>query len=268
MSVYSYDLKNMKAVKIKKIADLPDGGGHVTRTLLFMPGTDEDRLLVSVGSSCNVCNEEDWRRAKILVIPAGGGKLDPFASGLRNAVFMAVHPETKKVWATEMGRDFLGDNLPPDEIDIIEEGRNYGWPFCFGQNVHDSRFDPDNAVQCRIPDSWPSHIDIPAHSAPLGLAFFPARGWPERFRDDLLVAYHGSWNRSVPTGYKIVRYRLDSSGKYLGVEDFVSGWLTKDGSALGRPVDILIRTDGTIFVSDDKTGVIYRLSFRKPAEGG
>jgi len=112
---------------------------------------------------------------------------------------------------------------------------------------------------CREPETYPSYIDIPAHSAPLGLSFFPEEGWPAGFRNNLLVAYHGSWNRSVPTGYKIVRYRLDSSGNFLGVEDFVSGWLTKNGTALGRPVDIMIRPGGVIFVSDDKAGVIYRI---------
>lgn len=262
VNVYSYYGSHLKAVKEKKIADLPDGGGHVTRTLLFMPAPEGDRLLISVGSSCNVCREDDWRRAKILVVPAGGGRLRPFASGLRNAVFMAVNPETGKIWATEMGRDFLGDNLPPDEINIIEEGRNYGWPFCFGKNIHDSHFDPNDTVRCARPETYPAYIDIPAHSAPLGLAFFPAKGWPEEYRNDLLVAYHGSWNRSVPTGYKIVRYRFDDEGRYLGVEDFVSGWLTKGGRVLGRPVDILIRPDGRIFISDDKAGVIYLLRRR------
>lgn len=265
VNAYAYDRKKMKALKVKKIADLPDGGGHVTRTLLFMPDPEGDRLLISVGSSCNACNEDDWRRAKILMVPAGGGKLRPFASGLRNSVFMAIAPETKKIWATEMGRDFLGDNLPPDEINIIDKGRNYGWPFCFGKNVHDSQFDPRHTLKCRIPETYPSYIDIPAHSAPLGLAFFTAKGWPEEFKNDLLVAYHGSWNRSVPTGYKIARYRFDNRGRYLGVEDFVSGWLTKGGDALGRPVDIMIRPDGTILVSDDKAGVIYRLSMQEQA---
>jgi len=258
VNVYSYDRKKVKAVKQKKIADLPGGGGHVTRTLLFLPKQDDDRLLISVGSSCNVCIEDDWRRAKILVVPASGGELTTFASGLRNAVFMTIHPKTKKIWATEMGRDLLGDDLPPDEINIIQEGRDYGWPFCYGKNVHDRNFDPVSTRNCGKPETFPSHIDIPAHSAPLGLSFFPEEGWPAEFSGDLLVAYHGSWNRSIPTGYKIVHYRLDDEGRYLGAEDFVSGWLAKDG-ALGRPADIMVRTDGTIFVSDDKAGVIYRI---------
>jgi glucose/arabinose dehydrogenase len=265
VNAYYYDLKTMKAVKQKKIADLPSGGGHSTRTLLFMPRPEDDQLLISVGSSCNVCTEEDWRRAKVLVVSAGGGVLRTFASGLRNPVFMAIHPETKKVWATEMGRDMLGDDLPPDEINILARGRNYGWPFCYGKNVHDDKFDPSMKKSCREPETYPSHINIPAHSAPLGLSFFPEDGWPTGFRNNLLVAYHGSWNRSVPTGYKIVRYRLDGSGNFLRVDDFLSGWLTKDGTALGRPVDIMIRPGGTIFVSDDKAGVIYRIT-RKSEE--
>jgi glucose/arabinose dehydrogenase len=256
----SYDRKALKAEKLKKIAELPAGGGHATRTLLFLSGSPEDRLLISVGSSCNVCLEDDWRRAKILSTTADGRSLTIFASGLRNSVFMAVHPRTKEVWATEMGRDLLGDNLPPDEINIIKQGRAYGGPFCYGKNVHDSDFDRDGSHPCKEPESFPSHIDIPAHSAPLGLAFFPREGWPAEFRDDLLVAYHGSWNRSIPTGYKIVRFRLDDIGRVDGVEDFMSGWLTKDGTALGRPVDILILPDETIFVSDDKAGVIYRIT--------
>jgi glucose/arabinose dehydrogenase len=260
VNVYSYDRKGMKAVKEKKIADLPAGGNHVTRTLLFLPEPNDDKLLISVGSSCNVCVEKDWRRTKILVVPAEGGGLETFASGLRNAVFMAVHPETKKVWATEMGRDFLGDDLPPDEINIIEQGMDYGWPYCYGKNIHDRDFDPEKTRVCREPQTVPSHIDIPAHSAPLGLAFFPVKGWPEEFHRDLLVAFHGSWNRSVPTGYKIVRYRLDREGRYQGVEDFASGWLTKGGQALGRPADVLITEEGSIFVSDDKAGVIYRIA--------
>lgn len=260
VKVCSYDKKKLKAAAEKKIADLPTGGFHVTRTLLFLPKPNDDTLLISVGSSCNACSERDWRRAKILSVPAEGGDVSVFASGLRNAVFMTVHPKTKKVWVTEMGRDLLGDDMPPDEINIVEQGGNYGWPYCYGRNVHDDEFDPRRTHQCKEPETVPSVVDIPAHSAPLGLAFFPDKGWAAEFSNDLIVAYHGSWNRSTPTGYKIVRYRLDKTGKYMGKEDFVSGWLTEGNTALGRPVDILIKPDGTIFVSDDKAGVIYRIA--------
>jgi glucose/arabinose dehydrogenase len=261
LSVYDYDPQSRKAANKRKIADLPDHGGHWTRTLLFFP--DGNRLLISVGSSCNVCLEKDWRNATILVADQDGKNLKIYAKGLRNAVFMARHPATGQVWATEMGRDYLGDNLPPDEIDIIQEGKDYGWPWCYGKQVHDDNFDSAGTKKAFCRETVPSYIDIPAHSAPLGLAFVPATpAWPREYHHNMLVAYHGSWNRTIPTGYKVVRFKLDEQGNYLGVEDFITGWLTPDG-ALGRPVDILIRPDGVMYISDDKAGVVYRVTLVK-----
>ena len=156
-----------------------------------------------------------------------------------------------------MGRDYLGDDLPPDEINLILEGRDYGWPYCYGKRVHDDQFDPSGAHREFCAATIPSFIDVPAHSAPLGLAFFPA-AWPQEFRYNLLVAYHGSWNRTEPTGYKVVRYKLDNAGNPVDAEDFITGWLTPAG-ALGRPVDILITPEGIIYISDDKAGVVYRV---------
>lgn len=260
ISVYTYDPKTLQAEFQKKLVDLPGGGGHFTRTLLFLPPPDDQQLLISVGSSCNVCEETDERRAHVLVYDTQTGSLTNFASGLRNAVFLAVHPQTHQVWATEMGRDQLGDDLPPDEINILREGRHYGWPYCYGKQIPDQTFlsgTETTADFCGTTES--SYFDLPAHSAPLGLAFFPQTGWPEEYRNDLLVAYHGSWNRTVPTGYKLVRFHLNNQGVLQGQEDFVTGWLTQDNLALGRPVDILIR-DGSIFISDDKAGIIYRLT--------
>lgn len=279
VATYEYNTETLKATNKKKIIDLPDGGNHYTRTIMFMPFPNEDRLLISVGSSCNVCNEKDWRRAKILSANYDGSDLKEFAKGLRNSVFMAIHPVNGEIWATDMGRDLLGNDLPPDEINIVKEGGNYGWPVCYGKNIHDTNFDKNTYIRdpCMEPFETPSHIDIPAHSAPLGLAFFPEEGWPQEYWHNALVAYHGSWNRTEPTGYKLVRYRLDEQGKYLGDgstsspqgEDFISGWftpsvvegLTQDG-ALGRPVDMIIHPGGTIFISDDKAGVIYKVLWR------
>ncbi|MFZ5449767.1 MAG: PQQ-dependent sugar dehydrogenase [Thermodesulfobacteriota bacterium] len=260
VAVYDYDPEHLKAANKKKIIDLPPGGRHFTRTLLFLPPPQEYRLLISVGSSCDVCEEKDWRYSKILALDVRDGSLATFASGLRNSVFMALHPLSKHLWATEMGRDFLGDDLPPDEINLIMEGANYGWPWCYGKRIHDGQFDPSGSHREFCKDTIPSFIDMPAHSAPLGLAFFP-KSWPQEFRYNLLVAYHGSWNRSEPTGYKVVRYKLDTAGNYLGCEDFITGWLTPAG-ALGRPVDILIKDDGEIFISDDKAGVVYRVAYK------
>lgn len=265
VAVYNYDPTALKAINKKKIIDLPAGGEHITRTIMFLPPPKDSRLLISVGSSMNVGYESDWRRAKILVADADGGGLRSYASGLRNSVFMAVYPGTGQVWATEMGRDYLGDNLPPDEINIIEDGKDYGWPTCYGKNVHDTSFDTKTYPAGVDPSAGktPAYIDIPAHSAPLGLDFFGGKGWPTGYEHDMLVAYHGSWNRTVPTGYKIVRYRLDSGGGVLGVEDFITGWLQPDGSVLGRPVGGSIKDNGVLYISDDKAGVIYRVTASK-----
>jgi len=246
--IYDYDNINAKATNPQKIIDLPSGGGHFTRTLLITP---DEKLLISVGSSCNVCHEENSHRAKILMADLDGKNIKEFARGLRNSVFMAIHPVDGGIWATEMGRDNLGDNLPPDEVNIIEQGKNYGWPNCFGKNIHDAEFDKNTYIRnpCMEPFETASHMDIPAHSAPLGLAFIPEEGWPEEYWFDLLVAYHGSWNRSEPTGYKIVR----------NGEDFITGWI-KDGEVWGRPVDILVQPGGTAYISDDKAGMIYKIS--------
>ena len=174
---------------------------------------------------------------------------------------MAVHPLSKHVWATEMGRDYLGDNLPPDEINLILEGRHYGWPYCYGKRVHDDKFDPNGEP----PGILPGHHSVvyrrPGALRPPGLAFFPPE-WPQDFRHDLLVALHGSWNRAEPTGYKVVRYKLDAAGNFIDVEDFITGWLTPAG-ALGRPVDILMTDDGVIYISDDQAGVVYRVVYGK-----
>jgi glucose/arabinose dehydrogenase len=262
VSAFDYDPERLTATSEQKIADLPPGGRHFTRSLKFLPGPRDRRLLIAVGSSCDTCEEQDPRRAKILAVdPDGGGDPETFASGLRNSGFMAVHPRSQHVWATEMGRDDLGDNWPPDEINIILEGSHYGWPYCYGKRLHDDKSDPTGEHREFCRDTMPSFIDVPAHSAPLGLAFFPAE-WPREFRYDLLVAYHGSANRPEPTGGKVVRYKLDAAGNFVDVEDFITGWLTPNG-VLGRPVDILIKDDGVIFISDDHAGVVYRLVYKK-----
>jgi glucose/arabinose dehydrogenase len=251
---------------LELLVELPSGGRHDTRTMAV---DSEGVLLISIGSSCDTCFEEDARQGSIqaLVPSEDGWVLEPYAAGLRNAVFMTQHPETKAVWATEMGRDFLGDDLPPDEVNVIARGQDYGWPICYGQNIHDIVFDERTYLIDPCHDKTPARIDLTAHVAPLGLAFIPTDStWPEEYWGDLLVAYHGSWNRSEPVGYKIVRFDLDSQGSVLGQEDFISGWLTEDDLALGRPVDILVTADGSVYISDDKAGVVYRATYTGPAE--
>lgn len=257
VAVYDYDDSKSQAINGKKLTDLPTGGFHTTRSLLLVG----DILYVAVGSSCNVCREDDAQRASVLAIDLKTNKVRSFAKGLRNSVFLTANPVDGKIWATDMGRDLLGDDLPPDEINILEEGKNYGWPICYGQNIHDTDFDKNTYFRnpCQVPFETPSHIDIPAHSAPLGLAFIPKEGWPSNYQGDLLVAYHGSWNSSEPTGYKIVKYDLDENGKVLGVEDFLTGFLDEQNNLYGRPVDMFAEPSGALFVSDDKAGVVYKI---------
>lgn len=267
VKVFTYDTAKAVATAPQKILDLPNGGNHTSRTLHILNTANGPRLLVAIGSSCNVCNEQDERRAAIWSSNLDGSDFKPYATGLRNSVFMAENPQTGELWATDMGRDLLGDNTPPDEVNIITEGKSYGWPICYSKNIHDTDFDKNQYIRDPCTDKQAPRIELQAHSAPLGLAFIPANddhynaAWPEEFRGDLLVAYHGSWNRSVPTGYKIVRYELNAAGKVTGTSDFLTGFLASDNkTALGRPVDILANPGQGLFVSDDKAGVIYKIA--------
>lgn len=256
VAMYDYNPDTKKASNKKKLFDLPGGGNHFSRTIGFSP---DGKLYISVGSSCNVCNEKDWRRAGILVANADGTGLRQYASGLRNSVFFVWHPGTKEMWATDMGRDLLGDNTPPEEVNIVRDGGFYGWPLCYNNRVQDRAFDSSDEAAKKCEGSIVPHITFQAHSAPLGLAFIPD-SWPDEYRGDLLVSYHGSWNRSTPTGYKVARFALDKQLTSIGESDFLSGFLEGSG-ALGRPVDLLFDSKGALFVSDDKAGVIYRVWF-------
>ena len=233
-------------------------GQHSSRTIAFLP---DGRLLISAGSTCNVCEEEDPRRAAITVYdsPVGQDQLTGeqiYASGLRNAVGLTIHPETGQLWVTNNGRDLLGDDLPPETVYSVTEGGDYGWPSCHSGTVVDPEFGFDGA--CAV--AGKPVVTIQAHSAPLGLTFYTGDAFPAEYQGDLFVALHGSWNRSVPTGYKIVRVPLDGSIATGPVEDFATGWLNEaDYSSNGRPVGVTVGADGALYVSDDKGGYIYRI---------
>lgn len=251
------DLSKKHGEPITKIADLPSqGGGHFTRTLEFGP---DGRLYVSIGSSCNVCEESDPRRAAIYSMNKDGSDFKLFAKGLRNTVFFTWHPKTGKMWGTDMGRDLLGDDLPPEEINIIEESKDYGWPICYGNKVHDTDFDKKQYFRDPCEDTVAAHVEMPAHSAPLGLAFIPKDFGRADWEDDLIVAFHGSWNRTEPTGYKLVRVKLDDNGNFEGMEDFITGWL-QGNTSYGRPVDVVFHGED-LYVSDDKAGMVYKIIY-------
>ena len=233
------------------VPDLPKGSGHWTRTIAFGP---DGKLYVSVGSSCNVCGETDPRRAAVLQFSPDGSGGRVFARGIRNAVGIAFHPQKGELWATNNGRDWLGDDFPPETILIVKDGAHYGWPHCNGQRIPDPDFGrPDFCKAVALPTA-----EIQAHSAPLGLTFYTGETFPAEYRGDLFVALHGSWNRSVPTGYKVVRIPM-RDGKPGTPQDFAAGWL-QGGRAWGRPVDVITGRDGAMYVSDDRAGTIYRIS--------
>jgi len=236
------------------VADLPAGGQHFTRTIGFGP---DGALYVSVGSSCNVCQESDRRRAAILRFKDSNSKAELHATGLRNAVGFAWHPATKEMWATDNGRDWLGDELPPEELDLVRSGDDHGWPYCYGQRVPD----PDLGSRERCAATQPATFEMPAHSAPLGLEFYTGAQFPEEYRGDLFIAFHGSWNRSVPTGYKVVRVRF-KDGRPVAMEDFVDVWF-QGGRVQHRPVDVKTGPDGALYVSDDRGGAIFRVTYSK-----
>lgn len=231
------------------VPNLPAGGNHISRSLAFGP---DQMLYVSVGSSCNVC-VDDERRAAILRYTKDGEKEEIYASGLRNSVGLAFSPEDGRLYATDNGRDFLGDDEPPDEVNIIKKGANYGWPACFG----DKRTDPDlKPSESYCAGTEAPYIKLQAHSAPLGLSFLSAKNTPPEYKGSVLMAMHGSWNRSVPTGYKVARARQTPTGE-LVADDFASGWL-QGSEVWGRPVDVIQDADGAVFVSDDQAGAVYR----------
>ena len=251
---FRYDTATRKATEGRVlVADLPTGGNHWTRTVVF--GRDGG-MFVSIGSSCNVCEERDRRRAAIVRYNADGSGETLFATGLRNAVGLAVHPATGALWATVNERDWRGDDLPPDYVTVVERGRFYGWPPCFasgGKVVPDPdvKSGADRCASMTLPT-----LEIQAHSAPIGLAFSTGRQISADYHGNLFVAYRGSWNRSVPTGYKVVRIPF-TDGKPGRPEDFATSWI--NGGLPGRPTDVLVAPDGALFISAE---AIYRVTYR------
>lgn len=236
-------------------ASLPDGGNHWTRTARVGP---DGFLYVSVGSSCNVCEEGDPRRAAMLRFPAAGGEGVIYASGLRNSVGFDWHPTTGALYATDNGRDLLGDDFPPCELNRIEEGGFYGWPYLNGPGISDPDFGG------RAPEKEARAIDpahsFQAHNAPLGITFVRSQKADASLRGAALVALHGSWNRTSKDGYKVVSLHWGAQGE-IEERDFLSGFEIDD-DVIGRPVDVAEGPDGAFYVSDDYAGTIYRVAPR------
>lgn len=240
------------------VKDLPGGGynQHWTRDVIFSP--DGKKMYITVGSQTNV-GEEEEKRAAILEYNPDGTGYRVYASGLRNPVGVAWNPITKRLWSTCNERDGLGDGLVPDFVTEVKEGAFYGWPWYYMGKHHDPRMPEQPALRERMIDP---DVLFEAHVAALGLLFYTGNQFPEKYRNCAYVAHHGSWNRANRTGYAIVRIALDTKGKPTGgYEDFVSGWALPDGRVWGRPVGLVVLQDGSMLITDDGAGRVWRVHY-------
>jgi len=242
-ALYEVALDGLREADRRTVVDDLPTGGHSTKTVAILP---DGEILLSIGSSCNVCDEEDPRRASVQVVTADG--LRPYMTGLRNAVGVWVDPVTGRAWATNMGRDLMGDDLPPEALYELIDGADAGWPRCHAGTIRDPDLGTDSGAcdGVAVPAST-----FPAHAAPLALV-----GW----RDHLVVALHGSWNRSVKVGYAV--WWLPWDGAPAGEpEPFATGFLPVGATdAQGRPAGLAVGLDSALYVSDDKAGYIYRVT--------
>jgi glucose/arabinose dehydrogenase len=266
-------LENPRAEVLVK--GLPDGGQHANRMLRFGP---DGAMYVSVGSSCNDCAEDNQlERATLIRYSADGRQRAVIANGLRNTIGYDWHPATHALWGMDHGSDFRGETLPPEELNLIEPGRNYGWPICYAERQVDEMTlalpermalrpgerEPIGRPMTRedyCARTEPSRLTLPAHSAPMAMRFYRGGEFPAAYRHGAFVALHGSWNRRVPVGYAVAHVRFDAAGQPMGVEDFVTGFIDARSSAVyGRPAGIAVARDGALLVSDDLNGAIYRI---------
>jgi glucose/arabinose dehydrogenase len=234
---------------------LPPGGRHFTRTLDFGP---DGKLYVSIGSTCDACEEKDERYGTICRLNTNGTAFEIYARGLRNAVGIRFRPGTSQLWASGNGRDYLGDDLPPEGFYLVEPAKHYGWPYSYSLNGKTVP-DPDLGKK-GIRQTGQPVFEYQAHTAPLGINFYTGQAFPAKFKEGLFVCFHGSWNRSIPVGYKVVFFPLAKnklSGKPV---DFLWGFL-QGPERVGRPVDVINGARGELFVSDDYAGRIFKVVY-------
>lgn len=231
--------------------ELPSKRHHGWRYIGFGP---DDKLYISIGAPCNVCKEYGF--ARIIRMNADGSGLEVYAEGVRNSVGLAWHPQTGDLWFTDNGRDMLGDDLPPDELNhATTQGQNFGFPYCHAGELLDPEFGRGkDCADYRAPAQ-----KLGPHVASLGLEFYTGDMFPAEYHGQIFIAEHGSWNRSKKTGYRVTRVRLED-GVPVEYQPFATGWLQNE-SVSGRPVDLLVLADGSMLVSDDRAGKIYRISY-------
>jgi glucose/arabinose dehydrogenase len=244
----------------EKFIDLPvSTTPHYTRTIGF---DKSGKLYVAIGSSCNLCEDDDPRRTTMMVYNADGSGGRPYAKGLRNAIGFDWDPGTGILWADDMGEDNLGEEKPADEINRIEDGKHYGWPYFIDNNSPNSAL-TDAKRPLKPEEATPPALGLAAHSSPIDLRFYTGDAFPAPYRGAMFVALHGSSakSRKEKIGYKVVRV-IFQNGKPMGVEDFVTGWL-KDDQVLGRPAGLITGSDSAFYISDDNKGFVYRVSYGK-----
>lgn len=233
---------------------LPKDKWHGGRYLRFGP---DGKLYLQVGAPCNNCRQDNEVYASLVRLNADGSGFEIIARGVRNSVGFDWEPSKQELFFTDNGRDYLGDDVPPEELNHwTKVGSHYGYPFCHGKDIADPEFGKMHKCSEFIPPVW----TFKAHMAALGMHFYRGKQFPPQHHGQLFVAEHGSWNRSVPHGYRVVEV-LFKNGQPVGEEVFAEGWLEKNGHVIGRPVDVAEASDGALLVSDDSTGVIYRIAY-------
>lgn len=233
----------------------PSETHHGWKYIAFGP---DGKLYVPVGAPCNICESEDEIFASITRINPDGSGREIYAKGIRNTVGFTWHPITNELWFTDNGRDMMGDDIPPCELNLAPRaGMHFGYPYCHGGTIKDPEFGDKHACSEFIAPVQP----LGPHVAPLGIKFYTGKMFPEAYTNQAFIAEHGSWNRSKKIGYRISLVKIKDNKMSEGYETFASGWLNEEDKAWGRPVDVLILSDGSMLVSDDFAGVIYRIAY-------
>ena len=236
--------------------DYPKDKHHGWKYIAFGP---DGKLYVPVGAPCNICESKNKMYASITRMNPDGSDREIFAYGVRNTVGFTWNPNNDEMWFTDNGRDMLGDNIPPCELNrVTKPGQNFGYPYCHGDDIGDPEFGGKHPCS----DFVPPARNLGPHVAPLGLKFYNGNMFPNEYKGDIFIAEHGSWNRSKKIGYRITRVKIKEN-KAISYEPFIYGWLNnEEQEAWGRPVDILILDDGSMLISDDKADLIYRVSYK------
>lgn len=242
---------------------LPSGGNHQAPGLGLGP---DGRLYLTLGSTCNACEEASQERAAMLVLENGTRRV--FARGLRNTMGFDWQPATGDLYGADEGSDLRGDDLPSEEVNQIVDGGHYGWPYVYGNRVVDqltTSDPPGTTKEAFAPGTEPALLGLPAHASPIQLRFYDGTAFPAEYRGDAFVTLHGSWNRNPPNGYRVARLRFSPSGEPEGYDDFLTGFLYDGNKVFGRPAGLAVLPDGALLVGDDYNGVVYRVAYARTA---